>query len=97
VDDLGPDQPQGEVPPGLGPELFRERLQQAAREDPESGAEIILEDQAVFLVDIESVEAEPDAHRSRVRLRNGLIIGGVTGAAIVAALATVRYRRHRRK
>ncbi len=35
----------------------------------------------------------PKAHKSRVRLRNGAIIGGLTGAAIVAALATVRYRR----
>jgi hypothetical protein len=47
----------------------------------------------VFLDDIDSVEAEDEGRRSRVRLRNGLIIGGLTGAAIVAALATVRYRR----
>jgi MYXO-CTERM domain-containing protein len=28
-------------------------------------------------------------------LRNGAIIAGVTGAAIVAALATIRFRRRR--
>ena len=39
------------------------------------------------------IEAETESHKSRVRLRNGLIIGGVTGATIVAALATIRYRR----
>ena len=97
VDDPETEGTQGEVPPGLGPEIFRERLQQVAQADPESGAEITLQDQKVFLADIHSVEAEPDARRSRVRLRNGLIIGGITGAAIVAALATVRYRRHHHK
>jgi hypothetical protein len=62
-----------------------------------SNAEITLQDQKLFLADIETVDAEPDGHRSLVRRRNGLIIGGITGAAIVAALATVRYRRHHRK
>jgi hypothetical protein len=72
-------------------------LQQLAHEDLESGAEITLQDQKLFLADIESVEAEADGRRSLVRLRNGLIMGGITGAAIVAALATLRYRRHHRK
>jgi hypothetical protein len=91
-----PDGPGGEVPDGVGPEIFRERLRQVARLDPDHGAHITLEDNVVFLGDIESVEAEePGSHRSRVRLRNGLIIGGVTGAAITAALATIRYRRRR--
>ena len=97
MDDSESEPTHGEVPAGLGPEIFREHLQQVARADPESGAEITLQDQKLFLADIDSVEAEPDTHRSRVRLRNGLIIGGITGAAIVAALATVRYRRHRQK
>jgi len=53
-----------------------------------------LHDESVFLSDIESVEEEePGGHKSRVRLRNGAIIAGVTGAAIVAALATIRFRR----
>ena len=51
----------------------------------------------VILADIDSVEAEADGHQSRIRLRNGLIIGGITGAAIVAALATIRYRRRHTK
>jgi hypothetical protein len=85
----------GEVPEGVGPEVFRERLRQASQQDPVDGAHITLDEEVVFLEDIESVEAEgeADSHKSRVRLRNGLIIGGVTGAAIVAALATIRYRR----
>lgn len=73
--------------------MFRERLRQAAQQDPDDGAHITLEEEVVFLEDIETVEAESESHKSRVRLRNGLIIGGVTGAAIVAALATIRYRR----
>lgn len=95
MDDHEPthDGPAGEVPEGVGPEVFRERLRQASQQDPDDGAHITLDDEVVFLEDIESVEAETESHKSRVRLRNGLIIGGVTGAAIVAALATVRYRR----
>ena len=90
-----PETTQGEVPDGVGPEVFRERLRQAAQQDPADGAHIRLEQETIFLEEIESVEAEEGSHHSRVRLRNGLIIGGVTGAAIVGALATIRYRRHR--
>jgi hypothetical protein len=97
VDDLESERAQGDAPVGIGPEIFRERLQQLANEDLDSSAEITLQDQKLFLADIESVDAEPDGHRSLVRMRNGLILGGITGAAIVAALATVRYRRHHRK
>ena len=82
---------------GLGPEIFRDHLQQLAGRDPGSGAEITLQEQQVILADIDSVEAEADGHQSRIRLRNGLIIGGITGAAIVAALATIRYRRRHTK
>ena len=86
---------QGDVPEGLGPEVFRERLRQAAQQDPAHGAHIMIEEETVFLEDVQAVEAEPEGHKSRVRLRNGAIIGGLTGAAIVAALATVRYRRRK--
>jgi hypothetical protein len=86
---------QGDVPEGLGPEVFRERLRQAAQQDPAHGAHITIEEETVFLEDVQAVEAEPEGHKSRVRLRNGAIIGGLTGAAIVAALATVRYRRRK--
>jgi hypothetical protein len=85
----------GDVPEGLGPEVFREQLRQASKQDPAHGAHITLDDETVFLEDVQSVEAEPEAHKSRVRLRNGVIIGGLTGAAIVAGLATVRYRRRK--
>ena len=61
----------------------------------EHGGHITLRDEHLYLEDIESVEAEDEGRGSRVRLRNGLIIGGLTGAAIVAALATVRYRRRK--
>jgi hypothetical protein len=56
-----------------------------------------LDQEVLYLEDIEDVEQESGGSRSRVRLRNGVIIGGLTGAAIVAALATVRYKRRRRK
>jgi hypothetical protein len=91
-----PEETQGDVPEGLGPEVFREHLERAAKGHDGSSAHITLEETGVWLEDIESVEAEPEGGRSRVRLRNGVIIAGLTGAAIVAALATVRYR-HRRQ
>ena len=97
VDDLEVEVTYGDVPAGLGPEIFRDHLQHVAGRDPGDGAEITLQEQQVVLADIESVEAEDDGHRSRVRLRNGLIIGGITGAAIVAGLATIRYRRRHPK
>jgi hypothetical protein len=87
---------QGEVPHGVGPEVFRERLRDAAAQDPEHGAHVTLDDQGLYLADIESVEADDDGHRTRIRLRNGVIIAGITGAAIVAALATIRFRRRHR-
>lgn len=95
MDDKEREQTQGEVPEGLGPEVFREQLRQAAQQDPAHGAHITIEKETVFLEDVQAVEAEPEGHKSRVRLRNGAIIGGLTGAAIVAALATVRYRRRK--
>ena len=97
MDDIESEHTQGDAPTGLGPEVYRERLRQVASDDQEHGAEITLHDERLFVADIESVEAESDGHRSRVRLRNGLIIGGITGAAIAAALAARRYRRHHEK
>jgi hypothetical protein len=88
---------QGEVPHGVGPEMFRERLRDAAAQDPDHGAHVTLDDQGLYLADIESVETDDDGQSTRVRLRNGVIIAGVTGAAIVAALATIRFRRRRRE
>jgi hypothetical protein len=99
VDDEGTHAAQGEVPEGVvGPEIFREQLRRAASLDPEDGAHVTLEHRSLYLSDIESVEPDDedeDGHRSVITLRNGAIIAGVTGAAIVAALATVRFRRRR--
>ena len=95
MDELDGDDIQGEAPDGVGPEVFREHLRRAAEQDPLDGAVVQFDDEEVLVADIESVEAEADTggQRSRVRLRNGLVIGGLTGAAILAALATIRYRR----
>jgi hypothetical protein len=99
VDDDGAHASQGEVPEGaVGPEIFREQLRRAAGLDPEDGAHVTLENRSLYLSDIESVEPDDEdegGHRSIITLRNGVIIAGVTGAAIVAALATIRFRRRR--
>jgi hypothetical protein len=97
VDDAEHEHTHGDVPEGVGPGVFRENLERVTRQHAEDGAHITLEDESVFLEDIQGVDDEPEAGRARVRLRNGVIIGGLTGAAIVAALATVRFRRRRRK
>ncbi|HEY6316495.1 MAG TPA: hypothetical protein VI462_01245 [Acidimicrobiia bacterium] len=96
MDDFELEHVEGDVPEGVGPDVFREHLQRVARHHADDGANITLDDERLYLDDIESVEQEPDRSRSRVRLRSGVIIGGLTGAAIVAALATVRYRRRHR-
>lgn len=88
---------QGDIPEGVGPEVFREHLEEITRRHAGHGAHITLDEEDLFLDDIQGVEQESDGRRSRVRLRNGVIIGGLTGAAIVAALATVRFRRRRRQ
>jgi hypothetical protein len=87
----------GEVPEGVGPEIFREHLEQLSRRHADDGAHITLDEEDLYLEDIQDVEQESGSGRSRIRLRNGVIIGGLTGAAIVAALATVRYKRRHRK
>jgi hypothetical protein len=96
-DDHDSENVSGDVPEGVGPEIFRERLDRLRQEGAEHGAQIRLQDEHVYVEDIESIETEPGGGHSRVRLRNGLIIGGLTGAAIVAAIATVRYRRRRKQ
>jgi hypothetical protein len=92
MDGSDSDTTQGEVPEGVGPEVFRERLRQSAAQGATHEADILLDQNTVSLSEIDTVEEEADGQRSRVRLRSGLIIGGLTGAAIVAALATLRYR-----
>ncbi len=96
MDDSEQEHLQGEVPEGVGPEVFREHLERVSRQHADDGAHITLQEESLYLEDIQGVEQEPGSGRSRIRLRNGVIIGGITGAAIVAALATVRYRRRRR-
>lgn len=96
-DDSELEHPGGEVPEGVGPEIFREHLEQVSRHHSGDGARITVDAEDLYLEDIQAVEQETGSSRSRIRLRNGVIIGGLTGAAIVAALATVRYRRRHRK
>jgi hypothetical protein len=97
MDDSELEETQGEVPEGVGPELFREHLRHVAGQHSEDGARVTLEEESLLLDDIEGVEVDPESGRSRVRLRNGVIIGSLTGAAIVAALATIRFRRRHRQ
>jgi hypothetical protein len=67
------------------------------RDHADHGAHIKLQEQNLYLEDIHAVDDERASGRAQVRLRNGLIIGGLTGAAIVGALATMRFRHRRQK
>jgi len=96
-DDFELEQMEGDVPDGVGPEVFREQLERVAQHPEHRDAHITLHDERLYLDDIQDVEQESDTGRARIRLRNGVIIGGLTGAAIVAALATIRYRRRHRE
>lgn len=96
MDDSELERMEGDVPEGVGPEVFREHLEQVTRQHANNDAHITLEEERLYLADIQGVEQESEGGRSRVHLHNGVIIGGLTGAAIVATLATVRFRRRHR-
>ena len=97
MDDFELEHVEGDVPEGVGPEVFREHLARVARHHADHDAHITLDEGRLYLDDIEGVEQEADRARARIRLRHGVIIGGRTAAAIVAAMATVRFRRRHRE
>ena len=56
----------GEVPEGVGPEIFRDHLEQVTQRHAEDGAHITLEAEDLYLADIQGVEHELDTGRSRI-------------------------------
>ena len=70
MEDSEHERPGGEVPEGVGPEIFRERLEQVSRQHADDGAHITVESKDLYLEDIQGVEQEPGGGRSRIRLRN---------------------------
>jgi len=89
MDDSEIEQSGGEIPEGVGPEIFREHLEQESRRHADDGAHITLEEENLYLEDIQGVEPESGTGRSRVRLRNGVIIGGLEVTFFAANLTKI--------
>jgi hypothetical protein len=101
-DDDGSDEAAlGEFPDGVGADLYPKHLERLSRDDAFRDGVLSFKDadgthQEVPLDEVSSIE-EPDegSNRSKILLRNGVIVVA-TGAVIAGAIAAVRYRRRHR-
>jgi len=91
----------GEVPEGLGADLYSKHLQDLKREPAFGEAVLSFPDEVgghheVALHDVETTEGTDDgSNRTKILLRNGVIVVA-SGAVIAGAIAAVRYRRRHR-
>jgi hypothetical protein len=99
-DDLDPD-PVGEVPEGLGGDLYAKRLGDLSRDPAFQDAVLQFPDDAgkrqeVALDQVTAVEHDDDdSGRAKIWLRNGVIVVA-SGAVVAGAIAALRYRRRHR-
>lgn len=98
VDDEDPHEAYlGEVPDGIGAELYPDHLERL-RGDEDFGEAVLSfpdaegHDQEISIDDVESTERDAGSDRTKIRMRNGVIVVA-TGAVIATAIAAVRYRR----
>ena len=95
------DQVLGEVPEGLGSDLYSKHLEDLKREPAFGEAVLSFPDEVgghheIALGDVESTtDADDGSNRTKILLRNGAIVLA-SGAVIAGAIATVRYRRRHR-
>jgi hypothetical protein len=91
----------GEVPEGLGADLYPKHLEDLKREPAFGEAVLSFPDDAgghheISLDDVEATEGADDgSDRTKILLRNGAIVLA-SGAVIAGAIAAVRYRRKHR-
>ena len=91
----------GEMPEGLDDGLYPKHLEDLKREPAFGEAVLSFPDehggyQDVALHDVEATEdADDGSDRTKILLRNGVIVVA-SGAAIAGAIAAVRYRRRHR-
>ncbi|MCJ7673497.1 MAG: hypothetical protein MUP67_15860 [Acidimicrobiia bacterium] len=91
----------GEVPEGLGSDLYSKHLEDLKREPAFGEAVLSFPDEAgghheIALDDVEGTEDAADgSNRTKILLRNGAIVLA-SGAVIAGAIAAVRYRRKHR-
>jgi hypothetical protein len=94
------DAPVGEVPEGVGGDLYSKHLDDLRRDRAFGEAVLSFRDadgreREVPIDEIEGTEAEAGSSRTKILLRNGAIVIA-TGAVIAGAIAAVRYRRRHR-
>ena len=88
----------GEVPEGLGADLYPKHLESLSRDPAFSDGVLSFADsdgteREIALEEVDSAEHdESGGNRTRIVLRNGAIVIA-TGAVIAGAIAAVRYRR----
>jgi hypothetical protein len=91
----------GEVPEGLGADLYPKHLEDLKREPAFGEAVLSFPDETgghreISLDDVEATEGADDgSDRTKILLRNGAIVLA-SGAVIAGAIAAVRYRRKHR-
>jgi hypothetical protein len=87
----------GEVPAGVGADLYAKRLESLSREEAFGEGVLSIPDvdgneREIPLDEVDGAEHDHETNRTKIRLRNGAIVV-VSGAVIAAAVATIRYRR----
>jgi len=87
----------GEVPAGVGADLYAKRLESLSRQEAFGEGVISIPDvdggeQEIPLDEVEGTEHDHESNRTKIRLRNGAIVV-VSGAVIAAGVAAIRYRR----
>jgi hypothetical protein len=91
----------GEMPEGLGADLYSKHLEDLKREPAFGEAVLSFPDEAggrheIAIDEVEGTEDTDDgSNRTKILLRSGAIVV-VSGAVIAAAIAAVRYRRRHR-
>jgi hypothetical protein len=92
----------GDVPEGVGADLYPQHLEYLSRHEAFQEAVLSFPDDAgarqdVALHDVaDAVQPDEGRSRAKIRLRNGAVVVA-SGAVIAVALAAVRYRRRHRK
>ena len=97
LDDEFDDAHLGEVPAGLGSDLYAKRLENLSRDEAFDDGVLSFADadgveQEIKLEDVETAEHDHHSNRSKIVLRSGAAVV-VTGAVIAGAVAAIRYRR----
>ena len=97
-DDDTDEPPLGEVPEGVGADLYPKHLEYLRGQEAFHDAVLSFRDEAGARQEVEleqvstTEQPEQGSSRAKIRLRNGVIVLA-TGAVIAGAIAAVRYRR----